>query len=345
MKKLMNTFVTLAISAGFLALTLGTAHAAEFTMKISSGNGPYKDPHYKSTALRAFAKEVDEKSGGSIEVKMYHANALGKNEKVVAMVRDGQVEGQITSEGHIAPYYPDIQVLGIPYLFVNRKVAYEVLDGPVFQKFTEKMAKESGIRALVFFENSGYRHYSTSKRMMKTVDDLKGLKMRTMTNPIHMTIARSLGMSPTPIAWADLYTALQTGVVDGQENALGTFRIAKLEEVQKYIILDGHVYSVLGFWVSEKFFQKLPDDLKQVVQTAGKNALALNRKVSQEGFVTDRAYLEKKGLTVFDPTPETKMEFQRLTQAKAIETLKKEVDPQLIESVMQAVREAEAKYK
>lgn len=342
MKGLMKTVIALIVSAGFMTSAL---YAAEFSMKISMGMGPKKDPHYEHTPLKAFVKEVNKKSNGRIKAKVFWNYTLGKNEKVVGLVRDGLVEAQMTSESHVAPYYPNVQVLGIPYLFVNRQVAYEVLDGPVFQRFNDRMAKEVGIRPLVWFENSGYRHYSSSKRIMRTADDMKGLKMRTMTNPTHMAIARALGMSPTPISWSDLYTALQTGVVDGQENALGTFRIPKLEEVQKYIILDGHVYSILGFWVSEKFYQRLPDDLKQVVVTAANNALKMNRELSQKGFAADRAYLESKGLTIVDPTPATKKEFQRLTQGPAIETLKKEVDADLIEEVMAAVRKAEAKFK
>lgn len=334
----------LALAVGALAvgaLAVGTAHAADYTMKISMSHGPYKD-HYEHTPLLQFQKEVNEKSGGRIDVKIYWNFALGKNEKVINMVRNGQVEGIITSESHAAPYWHNVEVLSIPYLFINRKVAYRVFDGPFGKELADRMAKESGIRPLVWLENGGYRNF-TANKPLRTVADMKGLKIRTMTNPVHMQIVRSLGASPTPISWADLYTALQTGVVDGEENSLPTFRIPKLEEVQKYVIMDGHIYSVLAFFVSEKWYKSLPADLRKIVDTAAQRMVPLNRKLSIENEKRDRAYLESKGVHIFDPTPETKKKFRELTQGPAIEMIKKNVDPKLLNDLLKAVKDAEAK--
>lgn len=282
--------------------------------------------------------------GGRIMAKIYWNFALGKNEAVMNRLRTGQVEVILTSEGHVAPYYPSVQVLGIPYLFASRQIAYEVLDGPVGTKIANDMAAKAGIRVLRWWENGGYRHYSSNKPL-KSVDDLKGLKIRTMTNPVHMQIVRSLGASPTPIAWADLYTSLQSGVVDGQENALATFRIPKLEEVQKHIILDGHVYSVLGFFISEKFWKSLPPDLKKVVADAVDHGTKRNRQISFSNFESDRKYLEGKGVTVVDVSVAEKKKFQQLTQQPAIDALKKEVDPKLLADVLAAVAAAEKKFQ
>ncbi|MCP5266906.1 MAG: TRAP transporter substrate-binding protein [Burkholderiaceae bacterium] len=336
-----------ALAGGVLALGATayapSTHAAPFLIKIAEGPGP-KPNHYGHTPIQEFAKEIEEKSGGRIKAKIYWNFALGKNEAVLNRLRTGQVECIITSEGHVAPYYPDVQVLGIPYLFANRKVAYEVLDGPVGDKIAEGMAKKAGIRVLRWWENGGYRHYSSNKPL-KSVDDLKGLKIRTMTNPVHMQIVRSLGASPTPIAWADLYSSLQTGVVDGQENALATFRIPKLEEVQKHIILDGHVYSVLGFYMSEKFWQSLPADLKKIVSDAVDRATKRNREISFANFESDRKYLESKGVSVVDVSAAEKRRFQEMTQKPALEALKKEVDPKLLAELLEAVKAAEKKYQ
>ncbi|MEZ5730467.1 MAG: TRAP transporter substrate-binding protein, partial [Burkholderiaceae bacterium] len=228
---------------------------------------------------------------------------------------------------------------------INRQVAYEVLDGPVGQEISEGMAKKAGIRVLGWFENGGYRHYSSRDKPLKTMDDLKGMKIRTMTNPVHMQIVRSLGASPTPVSWPDLYAALQTGVVDGQENALATFRIPKLEEVQKHIMLDGHVYSINGFFVSEKWFQSLPADLKKIVTEAAAHATKRNREISQANFSMHRKYLEGKGVTISDVSAAEKKRFQDATQKPAIEMLRKEVDGALLDRLLVAVKAAEAKYK
>ena len=327
------------LAAFGLAFSMSAALAADYTMKIAIGPGPHKD-HYLHTPLQAFEKEVEEKSNGAIDVRIFWNGALGKNEAVVNLVRQGQVEGLVTSEGHIVPYYGDLQVLGIPYLFLNRDVAYEVLDGEFGKSFAEKVAKESGIRPLEWMENGGFRHF-TANSPLRTADDLKGLKIRTMTNPVHMAIVEALGASPTPIAWADLYTALQTGVVDGEENSLPTFRIPKLEEVQKHIILDGHVYSLSSLWVSEKWLGKLPAELRGVVETAGYNMKVLNRKMSVSNETRDRKYLEDFGVSIVDVSKEEKARFRALTQEPAMEVLRKEVSAEIIDAMMSAVAKAE----
>ncbi|MCW5702491.1 MAG: TRAP transporter substrate-binding protein [Bradyrhizobium sp.] len=335
--------VSAILASGTLAWSLlaASAWAQQFTMKIAEGPGPLEN-NYGHVPLQEFVKEVEQKSGGRIKVNIHWNFALGKNEAVMNRLRTGQVEAILTSEGHLAPYYPDVQVLGVPYLFADRKVAYEVLDGPFGTKLGQDITAKTGIRVMGWGENGGYRHYSSNKPM-KTADDLKGLKLRTMTNPIHMQIVRSLGASPTPISWADLYSSLQTGVVDGQENSLATFRIPKLEEVQKNIILDGHVYSVLGWYVSEKFYQSLPPDLQKIVTDASKTLIKRNREISVAQESEDRKYLASKGVTVVDVSLSEKKRFQELTQAPAIETLKKEVNAKLLEELMAAVKAAEAK--
>lgn len=323
-----------------LVCSASVALAADYTMKVSLSASPRPD-HYLYTPLEEFEKEIEAQSKGAIDVEIYWSGALGKNESVVNLVRQGQVEVLMTSEGHVVPYYPDLQVLGIPYLFLNREIAYSVFDGEFGQNFAEKIANESGIRPINWMENGGYRHF-TSNVPMKTADDLKGQKIRTMTNPVHMAIVEALGASPTPIAWSDLYTALQTGVVDGEENSIPTFRIPKLEEVQKHIILDGHVYSVSALWASEKWLDTLPDDLRDVVMTAAKNMQKANRALSVKNETRDRKYLEDYGVTIVDLPNEEKERFRELTQGPALKVLKEEISQDIIDEMLSAVAKAES---
>jgi C4-dicarboxylate-binding protein DctP len=194
------------------------------------------------------------------------------------------------------------------------------------------------MRAMVWHENGGYRNYSANKPLT-SVEDLQGLKIRTMNNPVHMEIVKSLGASPTPIPWQDLYTALQTGVVDGQENSLAIFRIPKLEEVQKNIIMDGHVYSPGALYFSQKWLDTLPEDLLEIVKTASENFRDLNREISTKAEADDRAYLESKGVSIYDPTPEQKQQFRELTQAPALEYIKGSVDADILACVLSAADE------
>jgi tripartite ATP-independent transporter DctP family solute receptor len=328
----------------FVACLLGmsglAAQAQTYKLKFATVDAQ-TDDNFSVAAQKTFAKEVKEKSGGRIDMTIYWNGQLGKIENLVNQISSGLVEGQIASEGHLAPYFPDGQVLGIPYLFRSREVAHKVLDGPFGQKLAEAMAAKSGNRPVAWLENGGFRHFSANKPLTSAAS-IRGLKIRTMSNPVHMEIVKSLGASPTPVPWTDLYTSLQSGVVDGQENSISTFRIPRLEEVQKYMITDGHVYAVLAIFVSEKFYQKLPADLKKVVLDAGAAARTVNREIAAKNESADRAYLEKAGVKIYDPTPQQKAEFQKLTQGPAIDSLVKQgVSRALIDEMMAEIAKAE----
>lgn len=329
-----------ALVAGFLGLAAVTAQAQNYKLKFATTDAQ-SDDNFSVAAQKTFASVLKEKSGGRIETTMYWNGQLGKIENLVNQVASGLVEGQIASEGHLAPYFPDGQVLGIPYLFRSREVAYKVLDGPFGQKLADAMAAKSGNRPIAWLENGGFRHFTANKPLTSAAS-IRGLKIRTMSNPVHMEIVRSLGGSPTPVPWTDVYTSLQSGVVDGQENSISTFRIPRLEEVQKYMITDGHVYAVLAIFISEKFYQKLPADLKKAVLEAGAAARSVNRELAIKNESTDRAYLEKSGVKIVDPTPEQKAEFQKLTQGPAIQSLVKQgVSRALIDDLMAEIAKAE----
>lgn len=324
------------------AMTASMAFAADYTMKFSISDTEIAEEHFTHTPLRAFEKEIEEKSGGRIEVQVYWSGQLGKTDSVVNMVANGLVEAIMGADGFASPYDQNIQVLGIPYLFNDRAAAYEVLDGECGQMLSDSLAAKSGLRAAVWHENGGYRNYSANTPLT-SVEDLKGLKIRTMNNPVHMEIVNALGASPTPIPWQDLYTALQTGVVDGQENSLAIFRIPKLEEVQKHIIMDGHVYSPGALYFSQSWWDSLPEDLQEIVQTASENFRDMNREISTKAEESDRAYLEAQGVSIYDPTPEQKQQFRDLTQAPAMEYIKDNVDAEILSCFLKAAEVANAK--
>lgn len=328
------------MTVGAVALMTATSvSAADFTMKFSISDSEIMEEHFTHTPLRAFEKEVEEMSDGRIDVQIFWTGQLGKTDSVVNMVANGLVEAIIGADGFASPYDDNIQVLGIPYLFNDRDAAYEVLDGECGHELSDSLAEKSGIRALVWTENGGYRNYSANTPLT-SVEDMQGLKIRTMNNPVHMGIVESLGASPTPIPWQDLYTALQTGVVDGQENSLAIFRIPKLEEVQKYIIMDGHVYSPGALYFSQEWLDTLPADLLQVVQTASENFRDLNRQISRDSEAGDRAFLEAEGVSIYDPTPEQKQQFRDLTQPPAMEFIKDSVDSEILDCFLSAAEKA-----
>ncbi|HET6468169.1 MAG TPA: TRAP transporter substrate-binding protein DctP [Geminicoccaceae bacterium] len=333
---------TFALGAA-LALPTLAADAAEFTMRLATANAPIEN-NFSWTHIEVLAREIEARSGGRIEVELFPGGQLGGIESLVNQVRDGIIQAADPADGHFASTFPDIQAFGVPYLFVSREVAWEVLDGPVGEKMRERMAKEVGLRPLFWSENGGFRHYTSASREMRTPEDMAGLKMRTMNHPLHMEIAKSLGMSPTPIAWAELYTALQTGVVEGQENAIPTFMVPKLYEVQKHMVLDGHVYSINTVAVNEDWYQSLPDDLKNVIRQASRIAVTTSRGLAVANELSGRTYLEEQGVSIYDPTAAERAAFREAAQGPALEWLKTQVDPALLDEVLAAVAEVETKY-
>lgn len=207
----------------------------------------------------------------------------------------------------------------------------------------EDMAKTVGIRPLRFNENGGFRNYSNSKRPLRTAADMKGLKIRTMNIPLHMQIVKDLGASPTPIAWSELYSALQLKVVDGQENAVSTFRIPKLEEVQKYMILDGHIYSVTTYLVNEKWFKSLPIEYQNAIYQAADIAVQVRNSLCYLEERRDVEELRAMGVDIYDPPTDVKRGFQQLTQESAIKWLRSQekIDGKWIDMLLEETAQIE----
>jgi len=298
-----------------------------YVMKVATEDPAGKKTHPPLVMVETFIQEVTSRSNGRIQIEYYPNRELGTGESTANQLRRGIIQGVILNDGVVGSLYTPIQVLSIPYLFSDREVAWRVLDGQFGKELSDDMAKQTGIRVLNWGENGGFRHYSNNKREIHSPADMKGLKIRTMNVPLHMQIVKDLGASPTPIAWVELYTSLQTGVVDGQENSVTTFMLPKLEEVQKYIVLDGHVYSFIVLALNEKWFQSLPEDLQDIVKSSMEIATVANRGVSvvQEGIGLE--YLKKFGVNIYKPSFEEKQQFRNATQASAIEFLRK--DPKI----------------
>lgn len=331
-----------AVLAAGLGMSASAAFAAEYTMKLAVSN-PEIETHFSWTHIKVLEREIEARSGGRIDVQIFSGGQLGGPETTVNQTRDGIIEATDASDGHFATTFPDVQVFGAPYVFPSREIAWAVLDGPIGENLRERMAAEVGLRPLFWTENGGFRHFTSADKPLKSVADLQGLKMRVQNHPLHLEIAQSLGMSATPIAWLELYTALQTGVVDGQENSISTFLVPKLYEVQKHMILDGHVYSVNTVVVNEAWYQSLPEELKAAVNQASLIARTTNRGLAVANEITGRATAEAEGVSIYDPTAAEKEEFRALAQDKAIEWLRSNTTPTLIDEVLAAVEEQKTK--
>ena len=233
-----------------------------------------QNSHY-GVAIDTFAREVETRTGGRYKVQTFYSGALGAERESVEGVQLGTLDLTLTSTGPLPNFVPEVAILDIPFLFRDYAHARAVLDGPIGQELLAKFPPK-GMIGLAWAEN-GFRHMTNSKRPVNLPEDLKGLKMRTMENPIHIEAYRQFGILPTPMAFTEVFTALQQGTVDGQENPLSVITAAKLDQVQKYLSLTGHVYSPAVFLMNKAQWDKLSDADKQAFLDAAKEGVKANR--------------------------------------------------------------------
>jgi C4-dicarboxylate-binding protein DctP len=211
-----------------------------------------------------------------------------------------------------------------------------VYDSPWLKEFSDDMIKKTGIRLLGFADN-GVRHFTNSKRPVHSPDDMKGLKMRVMPSPVFQTLVSSLGASPSAIPWAELPTALQQKVVDGQENGVTNILAASLYQYQKYITLDGHVWSVHGYVINERFFQGLSAVERKAVEEGTQKAMAIHRKITSDQDKNAKEILGKLGMEVTVLSPAEIDPFRKLAQPPVKAWAEKEIGKEYVDSLFKAI--------
>jgi len=282
----------LLLAAG---LTLATHAAAQTTLRINIAIA--QNSHY-GVAIDTFAREVEKRTSGRYKVQTFYSGALGAERESVEGVQLGTLDLTLTSTGPLPNFVPEVAILDIPFLFRDYAHARAVLDGPIGQELLAKFPPK-GLVGLAWAEN-GFRHMTNSKRPVNQPEDLKGLKMRTMENPIHIEAYRQFGILPTPMAFTEVFTALQQGTVDGQENPLSVITSAKLDQVQKYLSLTGHVYSPALFLMNKAQWDRLSEADKQAFLEAAREGAKANRARVDEDERKAVADLRAKGMNVVD---------------------------------------------
>jgi len=234
---------------------------------------------------------------------------------VIQQVKSGVVQSSISTVGGIASIYPMIGVLDVPFVFPDISATYTVLDGPFGKKLGADIEKKTGMEVLGFGDSGGFFAITNSKKAIKTPDDMKGLKIRTQTLESHKRVISSLGGQPAAIAWAEVYTALQTGVADGQMNPIPIITMAKFNEVQKHITLTDHLFAPYVWVINRKFFDSLTAEEQVVVRNAAKSAIVANRGISRiiEASAKGLPTLAKS-MTVTTLTPAEKAAFRNAAQ-------------------------------
>ena len=253
--------------------------------------------HAYSVGAREFARLVEEGTGGEVQVKVYDGGQLGKGEReLLEGLQVGTLDLAVTATGPVSNFSENMGVVDLPFLFKSAEAVDTILDGPIGRELLDELEK-AGIKGLSFYEN-GFRNFTNSKRPLLKPEDFKGLKFRTMENPVHLASVRQLGAQAVPMSWGEVYTSLQTGVIDGQENPIAIIYAFKLSEVQKYLSLTGHFYSPAPLTMSLNAFNKLTPEQQKVFLDAAIKAAAFERKQIRDNEAKQIEELKGQGMVI-----------------------------------------------
>ncbi|HDZ73053.1 MAG TPA: DctP family TRAP transporter solute-binding subunit [Aurantimonas coralicida] len=316
-------------AAGLAALFAGWTVSAANAVELKLGYSLSETSHY-GVGATAMAEELEKLTDGKFTIKQFPANALGGEREMVEGAQLGTVDLVITSTGPVGNFVPETLITDIPFLFRDYDHAHAVLDGPIGQALLDKFP-DNDLIALAWGEN-GFRNLTNSKRPVKEPADAEGLKVRTMENQVHMEAFSELGVLPTPMAFPELFTALQQGTVDGQENPIGVILSAKFAEVQKYLSLTNHVYSPALFLMSPTVWDGLSDEEKDAFRKAAKAGAAAMREKVRSDADSGVATLKEAGMEVTE-------DVDRAAFDKALEPLMAKYAEQFGQDKLDAIRD------
>ncbi|MFV0492001.1 MAG: TRAP transporter substrate-binding protein [Pseudorhodobacter sp.] len=283
---------------------------------------------------RTFAEQVEANS--EMTVNLVYGGALGAPNDRLSQMSRGVIEMTDAADGNYASIFSDIMVLNMPYLFPDEATAWAVLDGEFGDAMGEAILQSSGIRVLGWWESGGFKQFSAN-RAIEGPADMSGLKMRVL-GPLATIPIEAMGASASPVAFGELYTALRTGVVDGQDNSVSVFNLIKLFEVQSHLIMSSHVYAFGPLGISDAFYSGLSPENQKVIDDAAAAAIDYNRKASREVEASALAFAEEQGVTVIRLDAEQRNAFREVMQPAAIGWLRENIDnPDQIDAALAAV--------
>jgi tripartite ATP-independent transporter DctP family solute receptor len=284
--------MTLAVLSVVFA-NVSSAEIREHNIKVGIG---LTEDHPQGQSVKKFADVVAAKSGGKIKVKLFAGGSLGNDLTMISALQGGTQEMTVPDTSTLVGQIKDFGVINFPFLFNNEAEADAVLDGPFGEKLLAKLP-EKGLVGLGFWEN-GFRQTTNSRRAITKVEDYSGLKLRVMQNPLFIETFNTLGANAVPMAFTELFSALETKTVDGQENPVPTIKASKFNEVQKYLTLTRHTYSVWVLLMSKKTWDGLNADEQKLIKAAAIEARDFERKTIRAAGSAALDDLKKAGMQV-----------------------------------------------
>ncbi|MGG0720349.1 TRAP transporter substrate-binding protein [Robertmurraya massiliosenegalensis] len=304
----------------------------QFTLKLGHV-GPADADHPWEKYARLFAEEVEKKSEGRIKVETYPVSQLGADREMTEAIQQGTLEMGLISTIAMGNFVPELQVWDLPYIFPTDNVKVdEILDGPIGDKMKEAISQKQML-ALSFWEND-WRAMSNSKRPIETVDDLKGIKIRVVENKPSLDWFERVGAIPTPMAFSEVYTALQQGTIDAQDNGTLLTYGSKLHEVQPYFTFTNHIYAPLAVMISESTWNKLPEDLRTILEETAVDLALEQRQYSRDTAKQLGEEMKAAGIEVSELSEEAIKGFQESAQG-TYDALAPELGQELIDDMLE----------
>lgn len=289
--------------------TSATGDEKVYKLKVAHSSAATDDRLENS--LQEFKKSIEERTDGRIIIETYPNSQLGAERETLEGVQNGSIEMAVISTGPFSGFSQSMMVLDLPYLFKNGEEAFGVLDGEFGDKLFENLLADTGMRGLAWGEN-GIRHMANNIKKIETPADVEGLKIRTQENQAHMDMIKAFGGGPTPIAFNELYSSLQQGVIDGYENPFSLIVGMKFYEVTKYLTLTSHVYGVYGFVINDDVYSSLPADLQQILEEEAEKWAVIEREMNQAQEEEGRKVMEEYGVEITELTDEQYNAFRDL---------------------------------
>lgn len=325
--KSLNLIAAAALSAG---LMLGSA-AAE-TIRVGHADN---EAHPKHQAFLKFKELVEAASGGEIEVDIFPGGQLGGEREMVEALQTGALHITCVSNGVMSAFSKPFMMLDIPFLFQDVDTARSAIDGAQSVLFSE--LDQVNLHGLAVWEQ-GFRELSSSGKPVRSLEDVKGMKLRTMEAPLHVMAWKSLGANPTPMSWGQVYTSLQTGVIDGQENPLYVVTQENLFEVQKFVSLTNHIYDAMPVVAGADWWTGLSEEQKNLIEKAMAEATAYERGLVGEEVAKARMELGELGVEVVEVPAEVLSEMKTKAQASVVVAVKEQLGDELVSKWLATVQ-------
>ncbi len=285
----------------------------------------------ESTAVHAgwlhFKKIVEERSNGEFDVEIYGNQQLGGDRELTEATQLGNIQCSSASTANVAPFIADFFIFDMPFLFKDRAQVYAMLDGEP-GKATLKGCEKVELKGVGFMEN-GFRDLTNSRRPIRQPKDLEGIKLRTMENPIQMAAWRALGANPTPMAFGEVYTALQQKTVDGQENPMELIYNNKFYEVQPYFTLTHHIYSPYSVMFNLEWWNALKPEQRELLEKAVQETIDFQRSIVADSAEKAEAAIRANGNEIVELTADELAQFREKAQAAALPLIKERVSDEV----------------